>query len=775
MNLIKSISLFLLWSITTSISAQVETEVILQDVSINGSVVQFNIYLNTTDSSPGNLLLGEADFVMTFNDSVFSNPTFSKINSNTFQPSIPGNDNAYLTNTHYDNFTIPLAISTNELIINLRAPSPTSSTINTMVANINSTPNVHRLSRFQLDGYISGPLDLKWKIGGSGQSTRILSFDTLTPFLQSEALVIGVNPSPPSDCPDNLNSIVAPIVIVKNSSCDSLQNTATGGIFLPPIQTCPNGSTLEYSENSGSTWSIYIPTYDQTNSMSVWTRCACNEDANISSQIAMVNSQPPNCNIGGCNVNINIDNGDLIITGLVDQPNLKVFQENWGPMVYECNFWATPYCNETQIISGLPIGNYIVRIITQAPSSCDISQPISITSVGPCATQGGDTDADGICDNQDNCPDQFNPDQLNTDGDTVGDACDNTQGECDSLTNLALNQPTNQMGTLEVNEITGSAPKAVDGNQNGIFFTNNSSVSATSYGSQPWWEVDLGSNFLIEKINFFNRTDGTMVSNNCHVMISSVPFSSGNLASAQAQADFSEFIPGQVGSPSILNPNTEGRYLRVQLNESGFLMIAELEVFGCEPATTLTTTTTTSSNLLQFTAIKNSRNSQLNLVMQKEEHIDYYELEHAVNKTDFEFFERIPARKKLELTSYQWIHGSPFSGENFYRLKIWKDDGTYFYSPTRRVHFKNDFSKIVIFPNPSNDKIRISLKSFTGKKGDIEIYNLLGQLQYNQQYLSIPLFPVSVDVSKYVPGIYTISVKVENHKRIVTQFVVSDQ
>ncbi|MFT6320775.1 MAG: hypothetical protein ACJAT4_001704 [Granulosicoccus sp.] len=57
----------------------------------------------------------------------------------------------------------------------------------------------------------------------------------------------------------------------------------------------------------------------------------------------------------------------------------------------------------------------------------------------------------------------------------------------------------------------------------------------------------------------------------------------------------------------------------------------------------------------------------------------------------------------------------------------------------------------------------------------MEIYNLLGQLQYNQQYLSIPLFPVSVDVSKYVPGIYTISVKVENHKRIVKQFVVSDQ
>lgn len=42
----------------------------------------------------------------------------------------------------------------------------------------------------------------------------------------------------------------------------------------------------------------------------------------------------------------------------------------------------------------------------------------------PCAGLGGDTDGDGICDDNDNCPSVANPDQGDTDGDGVGDACD---------------------------------------------------------------------------------------------------------------------------------------------------------------------------------------------------------------------------------------------------------------------------------------------------------------------------------------------------------------
>jgi hypothetical protein len=39
---------------------------------------------------------------------------------------------------------------------------------------------------------------------------------------------------------------------------------------------------------------------------------------------------------------------------------------------------------------------------------------------------GGDTDGDGVCDADDNCPTVANPDQHDLDGDGVGDACDDT-------------------------------------------------------------------------------------------------------------------------------------------------------------------------------------------------------------------------------------------------------------------------------------------------------------------------------------------------------------
>ena len=66
---------------------------------------------------------------------------------------------------------------------------------------------------------------------------------------------------------------------------------------------------------------------------------------------------------------------------------------------------------------------------------------------------------------------------------------------CQTTTNVAQGKLTLQSSTLSAGGIIGSASKAVDGNTNGVFFTNptlNSSVSATLSSNQPWWQVDLG-------------------------------------------------------------------------------------------------------------------------------------------------------------------------------------------------------------------------------------------------------------------------------------------
>ncbi len=46
--------------------------------------------------------------------------------------------------------------------------------------------------------------------------------------------------------------------------------------------------------------------------------------------------------------------------------------------------------------------------------ACDQQQPV-------------DTDQDGITDDVDNCPDVANPDQMDTDGNGIGDACEQNQ------------------------------------------------------------------------------------------------------------------------------------------------------------------------------------------------------------------------------------------------------------------------------------------------------------------------------------------------------------
>jgi hypothetical protein len=52
-----------------------------------------------------------------------------------------------------------------------------------------------------------------------------------------------------------------------------------------------------------------------------------------------------------------------------------------------------------------------------------------------------DLDGDGIWDDSDNCPSAFNASQLDTDGDTVGDACDSDIDD-DSVANASDNCPT---------------------------------------------------------------------------------------------------------------------------------------------------------------------------------------------------------------------------------------------------------------------------------------------------------------------------------------------
>jgi len=149
---------------------------------------------------------------------------------------------------------------------------------------------------------------------------------------------------------------------------------------------------------------------------------------------------------------------------------------------------------------------------------------------------------------------------------------------CPNPQNVALGKFTNQSSTQQ----NGTSDKAVDGNTDGNLWVGQS-VAISSWSNQPWWEVDLGSSIDLTTINIWNRTDccGEFFKE-YYVLVSETPFSSTNLNQTLNQSDVSSFYFSEIaGSPTTSDLDIVGRYVRIQMTGTGFLNLAEVEIFGC--------------------------------------------------------------------------------------------------------------------------------------------------------------------------------------------------
>lgn len=144
--------------------------------------------------------------------------------------------------------------------------------------------------------------------------------------------------------------------------------------------------------------------------------------------------------------------------------------------------------------------------------------------------------------------------------------------------NLALGKTATQSSTWG----SGDAAKAVDGNRDGIY-TNNS-VTHTQSDTQAWWEVDLGADATIGGIVFYNRTEAADRLTNFIVFVSENPFPAdartGTLLSRHDVTSFRYTGTANAINSITMDPEIMGRYVRIQLVNTNFLSLAEVEVYG---------------------------------------------------------------------------------------------------------------------------------------------------------------------------------------------------
>lgn len=159
----------------------------------------------------------------------------------------------------------------------------------------------------------------------------------------------------------------------------------------------------------------------------------------------------------------------------------------------------------------------------------------------------------------------------------VDDACDGANPQCPT----ALGRNVAVLGTATQSSALGpdtEAHNAIDGNTSGEFI--DGSVTHTLDGNEDWWEVDLGSVKEIRLVRVWNRTDCCSDRlHDFHLILSDVPFESGELAATLAQSGVTAFFhPGSAATTTDFEVERSARYVRIQ-QLSEVLQLAEVQVF----------------------------------------------------------------------------------------------------------------------------------------------------------------------------------------------------
>ena len=165
-------------------------------------------------------------------------------------------------------------------------------------------------------------------------------------------------------------------------------------------------------------------------------------------------------------------------------------------------------------------------------------------------------------------------------GHKISKAALNTLGMLltDQIPNIAQAKRATQSSTFKpdpgVPLANPSAESAVDGDTNGDWHAGSVTATEKEDEDKPWWEVDLGSEQAVDKVEIWNRTD-------C------CPWRLQNfdvlLLDSNRNEVFRHHECGQASTPTMIsipeNEEKKARYVKVQLRGRGILSLAEVRVW----------------------------------------------------------------------------------------------------------------------------------------------------------------------------------------------------
>ncbi len=235
----------------------------------------------------------------------------------------------------------------------------------------------------------------------------------------------------------------------------------------------------------------------------------------------------------------------------IEDPKLWRVDDGVSTLVDQSNhgkdFWQTEYDTETglyeiiynvnQDIEGDSVATYTYKFETASSDGPNSADTLTLIPSAECSV--------------------FNPINTTT-------VC-HIPSAVDSR-NIALNGVATQSST----DYGGVASRAIDGNTDGIY--NSGSTTHTAGGEAiPWWQVDLLSEYNIDQIEIFGRTDDC-----CKDRLSNFTV---YILDSSGDTTFSQFF-ASYPDPSVTVDagGVRGKIVRIEL-DGGVISLAEVEVY----------------------------------------------------------------------------------------------------------------------------------------------------------------------------------------------------
>lgn len=200
---------------------------------------------------------------------------------------------------------------------------------------------------------------------------------------------------------------------------------------------------------------------------------------------------------------------------------------------------------------------------------------------------------------------------------------------------------------------------------------------------------------------------------------------------------------------SFNNHNPNGTW---SLYENGVIAYNGVGSIAGWSLTITSTNVPLSLSLISFDVRKQGKEAELLWKTAEELNTGFFGVERSTDGKVFNQIGEIKAEgHAIEVSTYSYTDEEPATANNFYRLRMVDQDGTYRYSPIAAADFSSGrISKL--YPNPCKDKLILDLSQLT-HISQITIVNIEG-INVLSQSISPKKGGQVLDVSVLVPGIY---------------------